>query len=467
MTNFRLAQSAWIPVFGTVGVLGLLTLSSGCPAPDGETFTAGLEAGDDETDGADETDTSDATCGDSIVEGDELCDQGADNSESGQCTLDCQIAVCGDGFVRTDYEDCDDANSDEGDYCLNDCSANVCGDGIVNEGVEACDDANDDETDDCRSDCTLGTCGDGQIQEGEQCDDANLDQTDACAGCHLSFCGDGHTWADNEECDDGNQQDNDTCLETCIAATCGDGIVWNDEETCDDGNLLDDDACPSSCEPATCGDGYVYSGESGTETCDDSNTLSDDGCDAECLAEYCFLLNNGPEEDLTGNAWFDECTDTVGDLVIVKLKDENQELIYEAQGTMVGDWTQTEITSTGSSSFEYNESSHDRLVTLDNGDKLFIAGADADAGTYTCNTDLGNGYGIIIYPSSPNWYINPKMIVMPQDGGASMMPRHFDNWGPEYEISYNGGESMNACTVDEGGLVPFSGEFTLRVKPME
>src|SRR5690606_2904432 len=108
----------WIPVLGTVGVLGLAVLSSGCPTPDEETFSAGLEVGN-ETDDDSDDDTSDAVCGNSIVEAGEQCDQGADNSESGQCTADCQIAVCGDGFVRTDYEDCDDANSDENDYCLN------------------------------------------------------------------------------------------------------------------------------------------------------------------------------------------------------------------------------------------------------------------------------------------------------------------------------------------------------------
>lgn len=453
--------------------LGMLSIAvvatSGCPEPEDEMFSAGLEAGQEAETGdtTDSDDSDNAVCGNGTVETGEQCDQGEANSETGQCTPDCLIAVCGDGYVRTDYEDCDDANQNENDYCLNDCSDNVCGDGIINEGVEACDDANDDETDECRSDCTLGTCGDGQVQDGEQCDDGNEDDTDACAGCHFAFCGDGHAWAGNEECDDGNQQDNDACLETCVAATCGDDIVWQGMESCDDGNLEDNDACPSSCEPASCGDGFVFNGEGGTETCDDGNNVSDDGCDAECLAEYCFIVNNGPDEDLMGNTWFDECVDTEGDLVIVKLRDENNQIVYEAQGTMVGDWTQNEVTSTGSSSVEYNENSHNRLVTLDNGDKLFISGKDADAGVYTCNTDLGNGYGIIVYPANPNWYINPKIVVMPHDGafGMPVAPRAFGNWGPEYEISYNADAAMNTCTSGSGGLEPFTGEFTLRVKP--
>lgn len=205
--------------------------------------------------------------------------------------------------------------------------------------------------------------------------------------------------------------------------------------------------------------------QGGPETCDDGNNVSDDGCDAQCIAEYCVLVENGPAEDLQGNDWFDECIDAPGDLIIVKLRDANDQVVYQAQGTMVGDWTQNEVTSTGDSSIEYNENSHNRLVTLDNGDKLFIASKDAHAGVYTCNTDLGNGYGIIIYPSNPNWYFNPKLLIMPQDNAYGDVVRQFRNWGPEYEISYDGGAVMNACTEGAGGLVPFEGEFTLRVKP--
>jgi cysteine-rich repeat protein len=451
--------------FHRLGVLSLVGVASGCPAPTQEMFSAGLEAGvEEEESGNDTEDTGEGVCGDGVVDSGEQCDQGETNGESGQCTPECQIAVCGDGYVRSDYEDCDDANATETDDCLNDCTDNVCGDGIVNEGVEACDDGNTDETDACRSDCTPGACGDGRVQDGEECDDGDDDDTDHCAGCHFAFCGDGYPWAGMEECDDGNDQNDDACLTSCLAASCGDGELWSGMEECDDGNLSDNDGCPNSCVPASCGDNSVYN-EGGPETCDDGNNVSDDGCDARCLAEYCVLVDNGPDEDVMPNDWFDECTTAPGDLVIVKLRDENNQIVYEAQGTMVGDWTLNEVTSTGSSSVEYNENSHNRLVTLDNGDKLFISGKDADAGVYTCNTDLGNGYGIIIYPANPNWYNNIKMLVMPHEGAFGGMPRQFANWGTEYEVSWNGGALMNACTADAGGLQPFTGEFTLRVKP--
>ncbi|PRQ03754.1 hypothetical protein ENSA5_12600 [Enhygromyxa salina] len=458
--------SARARLVGVGALIGLGSAGLGCPGPDGGTFSAGLSAGV-ETSGSDDsdpTDTEDAECGNGVVEPGEQCDMGEGNSATGECTPDCQIWLCGDGYVNADYEDCDDANDVQTDSCLSDCVANVCGDGIVNEGVEACDDGNDIQTDECRNDCTLGTCGDGQIQDGEQCDDGNDDFGDQCPGCQFAFCGDGHTWLGMEQCDDGNEQDNDACLVGCIEATCGDGVVWTDNEMCDDGNLEDDDACPSSCEPASCGDGFTFS-NGGPETCDDGNQVSDDGCDAECLAEFCFLLDNDEEVNLSGNDWFDACVMEVGDLVVVKLADENNEIVYEAQGVKVGVWTQDEITSTNASTVEYNENSHDQLITLDNGDKLFIAGKDADSGVYTCNTDLGNGYGIVLYPSNANWYINPKMLVMPLDGGVGGMAREFKNWGPEYEVSWNGGAPMNSCTEGVGGLVPFNGEFTLRVKP--
>ena len=40
----------------------------------------------------------------------------------------------------------------------------------------------------------------------------------------------------------------------------------------------------------------------------------------------------------------------------------------------------------------------------------------------------------------------------------------FVNWDESYEISWNGGAPINSCTLGPGGLVPFAGTFTLRVK---
>ncbi|MFV8755286.1 DUF4215 domain-containing protein [Nannocystaceae bacterium ST9] len=435
---------------------------AGCPTDEGEQFSAGLEAGDGV--GTDDAiDTSDGECGNGTVETGEECDLGEGNSETGPCTPECLINICGDGYVNTQFEECDDANTSENDYCLNDCKDNVCGDGILNEGVEGCDDGNTNQLDECTNDCKLGTCGNGDLDEGEECDDGNDNTADYCPACLFAFCGDGYAWSGEEECDDGNQEDNDDCLNACVPASCGDGIIWVGEEECDDGDLDDTDACPTSCVPASCGDGFTYAG---METCDDGNHVSDDGCDAECFAEFCFQVSNGPDEDIVGADWFDTCADSPGTLIIVKLEDDQGNVVYQSQGMMVGDWSQNQITSTGDSSIEYNENSHDRLVTLDNGDKLFVSGKDGNPGAdnYYCNTDLGNGYVIIVYPSNPNWYINPKLVVTSFEGPYSNMPRKFVNWTEAYEISWNGGMPINTCTLGPGGLVPFTGKFTLRVK---
>ena len=66
-------------------------------------------------------DVSGIICGDSLVEGDEQCDLGPDNSASGQCTPECQIAACGDGYVWIGAEECDDTNTMDGDGCSSKC----------------------------------------------------------------------------------------------------------------------------------------------------------------------------------------------------------------------------------------------------------------------------------------------------------------------------------------------------------
>jgi hypothetical protein len=96
-------------------------------------------------------------CGNGQLDGDEECDEGADNADDGACTRACKTAVCGDKLVQL--------------------------------GVEACDDGEmlNDLYGFCRADCTgMGPfCGDGAIQsaQGEECDEPGTIQ----AGC-LSSC---------------------------------------------------------------------------------------------------------------------------------------------------------------------------------------------------------------------------------------------------------------------------------------
>jgi cysteine-rich repeat protein len=281
--------------------IAVLTLA-GCAVGDetgstsfGFTITLGDGDGDDtgsgdgdgdgdpgDGDGDGDGDTG-GDCGNSMVEPGEQCDQGADNSATGNCTPECQIASCGDGYVYEGFEACDDGNDVNTDACVLNCATASCGDGFLQDGVEVCDDGNDDNTDECNDLCLMTSCGDGVVQAGEQCDDANADDTDECpTTCQLAFCGDGFIQADTFEiCDDGNLLDNDGCVGLCVPAVCGDGLLWEGMEDCEDGNMIDD-ACTSACTDAYCGDGFHWQG---MEDCDDGNMVDDDACANDCTLD--------------------------------------------------------------------------------------------------------------------------------------------------------------------------------------
>jgi len=282
----------------------------------------------------------------------------------GVCTGDgCTGLTCGNSVVD-DGEVCDDGNARAGDGCSGLCrvepnfeceepgepcvSTVACGDSEVS-GAEACDDGNDEPDDGCDADCQVeegfacrapgeacepvvnAECGDGAVNFGETCDDGDAESEDGCSDeCQLEpgyrcpspgdecellqFCGDSKL-SDEEDCDDGNTTPGDGCTGRCTlepffrcpkpgepcetTIVCGDLEVVGDE-ACDDGNTRDDDGCAADCksvepgylcptegglggvcEEATedvCGDARISFGE----FCDDGNTRDDDGCTAEC-----------------------------------------------------------------------------------------------------------------------------------------------------------------------------------------
>ncbi len=123
------------------------------------------------------------TCGDSIVQSGEGCDDG--NFENAdECSNSCELTFCGDGIWQTQngdgsggeiddgQEECDDGaeNGPDGS-CDVDCTLNdnpgepYCGDGIVDPGEE-CDDgglADGNNYDECTNRCTIPACGDGVV----------------------------------------------------------------------------------------------------------------------------------------------------------------------------------------------------------------------------------------------------------------------------------------------------------------
>ncbi len=182
-----------------------------------------------------------AECGDGVLEGPELCDDG--NTDSGDgCDLNCIvepgfscpqggtpcIANCGDGLV-VGSEECDEGDTDDNDGCSSTCMLEICGDGII-QLIEVCDDGNGDSGDGCDANCAL--------EPGFSCPQAGS----LC----LADCGDGLV-VGTEECDEGDTDDNDGCSSTCLLEICGDGILQV-IETCDDGNGDSGDGCSSTCE---------------------------------------------------------------------------------------------------------------------------------------------------------------------------------------------------------------------------
>jgi fibro-slime domain-containing protein len=254
------------------------------------------------------------SCGDSITQtaSGEQCDDGVENGVSGdKCSATCQL-FCGDKIVEAG-EQCDlGAGNNVGGYagCNANCTkAPYCGDGIKN-GSEQCDDGkNDGSYGTCNPDCTLaGYCGDDKLQmPPETCDQGSMDSATAygtglCTNrcTPAPYCGDKAVEGQfGETCDDGvNSGLPGSCTKNCQGfvplQSCGDGIIESPEQ-CDDG--VDDGTVNSTCDihcRLKCGNGYKDPGEQ----CDNGvNNGSYGTCNPNCtLAGYCGDgIKNGTE----------------------------------------------------------------------------------------------------------------------------------------------------------------------------
>jgi hypothetical protein len=188
----------------------------------------------------------------------------------------------------------------------------------------------------------------------------------------------------------------------------------------------------------------------------------------------CFSFTNTSGEDLTGNNWFDACATTTGNTLTFTLRDTNGNVVYQQSGAKVGVWspynflTSTNMNSWGTPPNDYNDQfyspNHDRMIVLGNGDRVMIPGRWAR--NQGCGGSLGDGYGIVIYPSAPNYYNNIKLMVQPyrQTNYALGQPRSFSSWSTSHEISYNGGVTMNSC-FGSPSLTAFLGSFEITVSP--
>ncbi len=331
-------------------------------------------------------------CGDAVQSDadEEECDDG--NQENGDgCSDTCQveegytcdedqvcISICGDSVVAGN-ETCDDGNTETescpyGEESCTVCDAtcqevpgatSFCGDNAVN-GAETCDDGNT-ETESCvygEESCIVcdatcqempgatSFCGDNAVTGAETCDDGNA-ETEACAygeeSCTVcnasclevagetSFCGDNITNG-SETCDDGNtvtescvygEADCKVCDANCTLTDgeisfCGDNAV-NGAETCDDGNTETESClygeenctvCDASCQEVSgatsfCGDGILQA-EQGEE-CDAgiANGNTADTCRADCTLPRCGdgVVDTGESCDDGNGSNADACPD--------------------------------------------------------------------------------------------------------------------------------------------------------------
>ena len=178
------------------------------------------------------------SCGNGVKDGNEQCDDGTANSDTGACTTACKLNVCGDALVWSGHEQCDEGagNIDPTStgkindlqkncslqscyYCSNTCTVRAvsgvyCGDGVTN-GNEQCDCGSDPNklpngctgtnidpknaavnsalprgATYCTTSCTTASppkCGDFNVDSGEQCDlgpgNGTTGNGDAGSGC--------------------------------------------------------------------------------------------------------------------------------------------------------------------------------------------------------------------------------------------------------------------------------------------
>ncbi|MFL5320481.1 MAG: DUF4215 domain-containing protein, partial [Myxococcaceae bacterium] len=225
------------------------------------------------------------SCGNSVLETGEGCDDGNTSNGDG-CNISCKIESgnpCGPGGGSSCESGICDTSGGAPGVCEN---ANSCGNSLLDTG-EGCDDGNNTAGDGCNGSCRIESghpCGpDGS----STCESGVCDQTSGPPG----ICEPDHTCGNSkleegEGCDDGNTTAGDGCNGSCRIesgnACNADPVGVTGNASCVS-NLCDTTSgAPGTCEEAgACGNGKLEAGEG----CDDGNATAGDGCDSACKVE--------------------------------------------------------------------------------------------------------------------------------------------------------------------------------------
>jgi hypothetical protein len=404
----------------------------------------------------------------------EICAAGTVCSD-GACVSSCAppLVACATGCAdeRHDPENCGGCGvtcagaPNAAPVCLDRSCSYACNSAYLDCDGSAADGC---EVDGATDDANCGGCG-------VACGDVPNGTTRCAAGiCAVSACSPGHADCDGagaNGCEASTVDDPLNCgacgnecgpTEFCNLGTCdllgGAGTVgdpyraFTPLQSC----LAYKTAIPSAA------DGYyqvdpALTGALTTVRCDQS---TDGGGWTRCLE-----FVNTAAEDVKNNTWFDRCVDWSNaswqsGAIQIALKDAGAAVVYRTTGLKTVAWTYDQITSTAVAAEQYYSLNHSRQVSLANGDKLMITGRySSNSG---CGGSLGNGYGILVYPASPNYYSNEKILVMPYQNQVGYAgARGFMGWTTQSEITYAPG-TMNSCT---GGLPPgFVGTFEFFVR---
>ena len=418
---------------------------------------------------------------------DEVCD-GVDNDCSGEADeglgITYYLDTDWDGFGVADMTieacsfpvgyaltpgDCDNSDSsinpsapETCDEVDNDCDGDIDDDDgslVLDEDSVWFADADDDgfgDTDDSVLACVPL---DGYIADDSDCDDDDP----------AAFPGAEEVWYDgvDQDCSGGSDFDAD-----------GDGrdAVASGGDDTDDEDPDCWDSCLVGVSPDAPADNCKAIAEDNPSAPNDWYWVDIDGsvtsvyCDIEAGGwTQCFEVENTFADDFgTSNDWMDDCVDLTmgswsGNEVRVTLIDPSGETIYDEFGDRPTTWTYEHLTSTTYSGGQYHSEAHSgRWVNLSNGDKLLIPGRSSD--NSGCGGSFGSGYAVLVYPPSPSYHSNVKMIVASYTLRYGS-PRSFSGWSPSHEISYQRGRdghllvdhrlSRNLCllgTVDFGPL---------------